>query len=217
MPDDTQTLIEQLSNPKSDKRRSAAKKLRKLGASEAGSALLTALKAEVRDTRSWETQYQMIMAIGECGYKEALPFLHELLSNHNFGDPTMQYCALGDVIVRLEQSTNDDATPVMQFLDAFANAPSDARKKMALEGALRTLAMKKMKPDPQTISEILSRVSQLTTNGSSLPFWVLAAAAGWDGPDVQQFVQQHSNSTRADVREAALCAQSKKYGKWNPL
>lgn len=216
MPDDIQTLIEQLSNPKSDKRRSAAKKLRKLGAKEAGAALLTALKAELRDTRSWETQYQMIMALGECGYNEALPFLHELLNDHNFGDPTMQYMALGDSIVRLEQSSNDDARPVMQFIDTCKANSSDQRK-MALEGALRAVAMQKMKPDQKTISGIISGVSALTTNGSSLPFWVLAAAAGWDGAEVQQFVQQHLNSSRADIREAAMGAQNKKYGKWNPL
>ncbi len=217
MPTDLQTLIDQLSNSKSDKRRSAAKNLRKLRAKEAGSALLTALKAEVMDKRSWETQYQQIMAIGECEYEAALPFLHELNNQHDFGDALMQYVALGDAIVRLERTSDHDATPVLQFLNASMSSPSDKRKAMALDGALRAMAMQKMKPDQAIIAEIISGVSKLTTNGSGLPFWVLAAAPGWNGPDVQQFIQTHINSARSDVQQAAQLAQNKQYKKWTPL
>ena len=73
-----QQLIEQLSNKASAKRRSAAKKLRKIKAKEAGPALLAALKNELKDQRTWETQYQMIMALGESSYTESLDFLLQL-------------------------------------------------------------------------------------------------------------------------------------------
>jgi hypothetical protein len=56
-------LMSQLQSPHSPKRRSAAKKLRKLGDPVAGPALLEALKHELPDPRTWETQYQMIMAL----------------------------------------------------------------------------------------------------------------------------------------------------------
>ena len=78
---DIQTLIEQLQHKSSAKRRAAAKKLRKLKAKEAGPALLAALKNELKDKRTWETQYQMIMALGESGYTESLEFLISTQSN----------------------------------------------------------------------------------------------------------------------------------------
>ena len=76
-------IVIQLGDKKSIKRRSAAKKLRKLKDFDAGPSILAALESELKDIRTWETQYQMIMAIGECGYKPALPFLSEL-AKQNF-------------------------------------------------------------------------------------------------------------------------------------
>lgn len=67
--------IELLSHARSPKRRAAAKRLRKLGDPAAGPSLLAALQEELNDDRTWETQYQMIMAIGHCDYKEALPYI----------------------------------------------------------------------------------------------------------------------------------------------
>ena len=68
-----------LTHKRSPKRRSGAKKLRKLKNSKACSALFETLQKELNDSRTWETQYQMIMALGECGCKDALPFLKELV------------------------------------------------------------------------------------------------------------------------------------------
>jgi HEAT repeat protein len=77
-------LVEQLASPQSAKRRSAAKKLRKLKAAEAGPALLAALERELQDARTWETQYQMVMALGECGHRAALPFLEARAIRRSF-------------------------------------------------------------------------------------------------------------------------------------
>jgi len=90
--------IQLLEDKRSPKRRSAAKRLRKLGDVAAGPALLKRLKTEVLDPRTWETQYQLIMAIGECKYLIALPFL-EALSKTKF-EATMIYVAIGDALVR---------------------------------------------------------------------------------------------------------------------
>jgi HEAT repeat protein len=56
----------QLSDRASAKRRSAAKRLGKLADETAGPALLHALQREIGDRRTWETQYEMIMALGAC-------------------------------------------------------------------------------------------------------------------------------------------------------
>lgn len=218
MPDDVQALINQLSDPKADKRRSAAKKLRKLARSEAGAPLLAALKKEVTEKKlSWETHYHLIMAIGAADYKDAVPYLRELLKE-TFIDASMQYMALGDTLTRLERTSQHDAVPVLQFLQDCKRHSADERTRMCADGALRAMAMLRMKPDTETICAIISDVTALTESPyDSLPFWVLAAAPGWEGTEVDQFVQTHLSSPRDDVRNAAQAAQSKKYQKWNPL
>src|SRR5262245_42924676 len=95
--------IELLRHKHSAKRRSGAKRLRKLRRPESGPPLLAALRDEVRDPRTWETQYHMIMALAEAGYAPALPYVEEL-SRQPF-EATMVYTALGDALVRLGRSS----------------------------------------------------------------------------------------------------------------
>ncbi|MEU8670022.1 HEAT repeat domain-containing protein [Streptomyces anulatus] len=76
---DVVEAISQLQDRSSAKRRSAAKRLRRLGDPSAGPALLEALKNEVRDSRTWETQYQMTMALGTCGSPSDLSYLRDLV------------------------------------------------------------------------------------------------------------------------------------------
>src|SRR3954463_14583297 len=111
---DVQEAIALLHHKQSAKRRSGAKRLRKLRQPEAGPALLAALRDEVRDPRTWETQYQMIMALAESGYGPALPYLEEL-SGQPF-EATMVYPALGDALVRLGSASAGDAEPVLRVM-----------------------------------------------------------------------------------------------------
>ncbi|WP_329074310.1 HEAT repeat domain-containing protein [Streptomyces niveus] len=96
---DAADAIRQLQDRSSAKRRSAAKQLRKLGDQNAGPALLEALKNEVRDSRTWETQYQMTMALGTCGSPSDLPYLRDLVLQRE--TPHAVHTAGGDAIVRL--------------------------------------------------------------------------------------------------------------------
>jgi hypothetical protein len=47
-------------------------------------------------------------------------------------------------------------------------------------------------------------------------FWPAAAAAGWSGPAVFDFLQSCATSERADVRHAADSSLGLTYRKWNP-
>lgn len=199
-------VVQQLKDTKSPKRRSAAKKLRKAKISGAGPYLLEALQKELNDPRTWETQYQMIMALGECDYRPALPFLREL-AERNF-EATMIYLALGDAIVRLSAETLNDAEPVMELLQS--------RNDMLADGALRAMAMMHMVPSDEQISKIIDFVSALQSD-HHLRFWVAAAAPGWEGKEVDEFISQCANSTRSDLCEAAKFAVKGKYRKWQPL
>ena len=202
-----EVAIGQLAARQSPKRRGAAKQLRRLRAPEAGPALLTALEKEVQDPRTWETQYQLAMALGECGHKQALPTLERLATSEI--EATMVYVGLGDAIVRLSRKHENDAERVL-------TAVRHSKNTMLIDGMFRAVAMLQMVPDANTIGAILAFVKPLSpTDG--LRFWVAAAAPGWTHPDLDEFLAACEKSGRADVAEAAALARRKKYKKWRPL
>ncbi len=172
----------------------------------AGPALLAALRKEVEDARTWETQYQMIMAIGECGYSEALPLLDEL-ALRDF-EATMVYMAIGDALVRLKIQGLNDGGPVVEHLDS-GNVS-------LIAGALRAMAMLKMIPSDEHVEKLLDFGLRLPADRGDV-VWILAAAPGWSGRKVEAFVAKHMTSPRREIREAAELAEAKKYRKWYPL
>jgi HEAT repeat protein len=199
-------IVAQLGDKKSAKRRSAAKKLRKLKCVDVGSSILSALEAELKDVRTWETQYQMIMAIGECGYKPALPFLNEL-AKQGF-EATMVYVAIGDAIVRLSIKNERDTTPLFNLLDTG--------NEMLIDGALRAMAMLKMVPSDNHIEKIINYVAARELN-QGIHFWVLAAAPGWSGPKIEEYLDYCAKSPREEITSAVSLARKNKYKKWSPL
>jgi HEAT repeat protein len=203
-----------LGDKHSPRRRSAAKRLRKLGDIAAGPSLLAALQREVQDPRTWETQYQMIMALGECGYEAAKPYLEELVQRHF--EATMVYMALGDAIVRLGRQFPDDPDPVLYLMGMNKN------NHMLIQGAFRATAMLRMKPDQEAVNTVIRYVNEHEPDEppaavGSLRFWVAAAAAGWDGPEVESFLEASVSSLRSDLRQAAVASRQKKYLKWKVL
>ncbi len=199
-------LLQDLRAATSAKRRSAAKKLRKLGLPEAGPALLEALRAEVRDPRTWETQYQMVMALGECGHGESLPFLRELSKVPR--QATMVNVALGDAIVRLARTGSRDAGPILEIMKAGDD--------MLADGAFRAMAMLRMVPEPKDVSLILMHVGGRSLE-DGLRVWVAAAAAGWSGAESRTFLEQCARSPRQDLQRAARASLDGKYERWSPL
>ena len=199
-------IVAQLGDRKSAKRRSAAKKLRKLKDVDAGSSLLAALKSELNDSRTWETQYQMIMALGECGYKPALPFLNEL-AKQNF-EATMVYVAIGDSIVRLSIDNERDTAPIFMLLDTG--------NEMLVDGALRAMAMLKMVPSDSHIEKIINYVAERELN-QGIHFWIVAAAPGWSGEKVENYLDYCANSPREEITSAVALARKNKYKNWSPL
>lgn len=176
--------IELLSNPQSTKRRSGAKSLRKLRVQEAGLPLLQALKKEMQDSRTWETQYQMIAALGECNFQDALPYLLELVKKHF--EATMVYVALGDAIVRLSRKFDDDAEIMMMLLNTG--------NKMLIMGGIQAIAMLRMKPNANILASVISYAQSTYSkdNRDWSIIWVLRAAPGWQGPLVEEFLQKCS-------------------------
>lgn len=203
---DIQLLIEQLSDKASAKRRSAAKKLRKLKTKEVGPALLKALTNELKDKRTWETQYQMIMALGESGYIESHKFLLQL-AEQEF-EATMVLTAMGDAITTLERLYDPD----------FPSLPSwiDTDKKPLIGGAIRSLAINKLIPNDNLINKIIEYAKK--PENSDLDFWVAAASPGWPINLTADFLNDRLNNSQLDdTKKAAAAALKGKYLNWNPL
>lgn len=198
-------LLEDLFAKQSVKRRSAAKKLRKLADPEAGPHLLAALHSEAKDPRTWETQYQMVMALGECGYSAASTFIEELSLRHI--EATMLYVALGDALVRL--SSGNKITTILSLIE-------HERDRMLIDGALRAMAMLRLIPSQEEIQKILAYVAPFSSN-DGIRFWVVAACPGWPPKATELFLADCAKSDRPDVQEALQLANSGKYKAWRPL
>ena len=199
-------LLARLIAPQAATRRTAARMLRKLKIQATGPSVLSALKWEINDPKAWETQYQMIMALGECGYAEALPYLRGLSKSPR--SKTMLGVALGDAIVRLSREHEHDAAPVLEIL---AGPDRDL-----IDGAFRAMAMLRMVPLPEARAPILAFADHLPAD-DPLKLWVAAAAAGWEGTDVRGFLDRCRDSSREDVRKAAAASSAGEYLKWSPL
>ncbi len=202
-------LIEQLQHKSSVKRRAAAKKIRKLQAKEAGPALLIALKRELKDKRSWETQYQMIMALGESGYTDSLNFLSEL-AKIEF-EATMVYLAIGDAIGRLTYSATHDIHRVIEHVKGKNSKP------LLIDGVLRGIAMLKLIPNKQDIDWLIEFGSSIKAQDNNRT-WIASAAAGWlNNKNVDGFLKKCLKSENPQTIKAAEAALNKKYIKWSVL
>lgn len=171
----------------------------------AGPLVLDALREEVDDPRTWETQYQMIMALGESRYIEARAFIEEL-SYCSF-NATMVYVSIGDALVRL--TVGNKAATVLGFIE-------HDRHPSLIDGALRAMAMLRLIPDENEISQILDYASRLSYDDGNR-FWIIAACPGWPASQTGKFLDDTMTSSRLDFQEALSLARVGKYKAWRPL
>ncbi|MYQ43801.1 HEAT repeat domain-containing protein [Streptomyces sp. SID4985] len=182
----------QLSDRASAKRRSAAKRLGELADEVAGPALLHALQREISDSRTWETQYEMVMALGACDYRPAISFLAELAQRPM--DDTALYVALGDSIVRLRSAQEGYAAPLEWCMDR--GDPS------LVDGALRAVAAMHADLEVGTVDRILDFLDPLDPY-DGLRYWAAVAATEWPGGRARMFLESCAKGPRRDVAVAA--------------
>lgn len=194
--------IGRLDDKRSAQRRSGAKRLRKLGDPAAGPALTAAIDREMADPRTWETQYQMIMALGACGYKEAVPTLQKLAQRQL--EHLAVYTALGHAVVQL--SSEDGGAQALRWC-------LDTQNPELLNGALRATATLRLFPDEKTISLVVGHVER-TGPYDGLRFWAAVAAAGWAGRQVETFLKNCAAGPRDDVAQAATSSLRREYASY---
>ncbi|GAQ51473.1 HEAT repeat domain-containing protein [Streptomyces acidiscabies] len=190
----------QLSDRASAKRRSAAKRLGKLANETAGPALLHALRREIGNRRTWETQYEMTMALGACGYRPAIEFLTELAKEPT--DATALHLALGDSIVRLRSPQDGFTAPLEWCLDR--GDPS------LVDGALRAIAALGAVLNARSVDRLLDFLDPLDPY-DGLRYWAAVGATEWPGDRVHTFLKSCAAGPRTDVAHAAATSLEKRH------
>ena len=163
---------------------------------------MEALKQELEDPRTWETQYQMIMALGYCGYKDSAPFLRTC--SEKTYDATMILMALGHSIVRLEMSDPTDEGPIRRILKT--------QNKDLISGALMAVGLLGLAFSEPMNDLIIGYARQLGNENFDIVF-VSSAASGWPGEKVRRFLTEAQSRCRFPISEAAKMALDGK--RWN--
>lgn len=196
MPLNTDEALRLLGHRHSPQRRRGAKRLRALADRDTASHIRTALQLERKDERTWETQYQLIMALGATGDRSDINLLRDIVATPL--DATIIYCAVGDAIVRLGRKSNDDSGPLLWCL-------AQPERELLDEGALRATAQLRLVPDGDGIPAALAATQRLLHNSARpndlLGLWGLIAAAGWRCPVVHDYLMAQVNDHRLEVRQ----------------
>lgn len=207
--------VELLRNPKALKRESGAKRLRKLGLPEAGSAVFEALQRELKDKRTWSAKYHLIVTLGVLKHLPALPLLWELAGQEM--EATILYLAMGDALMRLLLSNG--VSPA----EAWAKILT-TRRPMLFDGALRATALLKLVPDTETICsmllvaekpEFVEQVHGYPGDPSGIHYWAAVASAGWPQELTREFFISCQNIDSTSLKHATELALKRKYVKWD--
>jgi hypothetical protein len=138
-------ILKKLSSTKSPDRRRAAKEIGKKIIAELGDELYKKYLAELKDKRTWETQCEMIKALGIINYKKAFEHIEKIVKE-NIPHDMITICA-ATAYVRLKRENINDGRPVLELLE-FGRIS-------VIVGTLMALAYDKMVPDNEMIEKII--------------------------------------------------------------
>jgi hypothetical protein len=192
-------LIRDLSHSRSPKRRAAAKQIRRRRDVAAGPALLASLEEEVKDVRTWETQYQMIMALGEAGYGPSRAFLLGLTER---GLEPMVELAIG--VVRLSSHRGSEILRILS-----------SENRMQIVGAARAVRDAPGRAEPGRDRRPTG--SRRERRGRWPAFLGRRGGRRLARSASRAFLEACLRSERSDAREAATASLAGKYVRWRPL
>jgi hypothetical protein len=199
-----------LQSSKSEKRRSAAKKAGKNNIVQLGDELYDAYLKERGDKRTWETQTEMILALGRLGYRKALPDLRAIIDRNEPHD--MITIAAARSCVRLSRNDSTDAAPVIESM-RFGNFS-------VLSGAMSVLTFDDMMPsvaDIETIVGIIDakKEEEIAIRGCGDPReYLLSAMSRWKDPVSEAYVRRFLTSPAKGLRECAEAALNGKKSRY---
>jgi len=174
-----------LFSKKSGDRKRAAKEIGKQNLTLLADDLYNAYLKEIADKRTWETQVEMILALGMLDYKNVLPQIEQIV-RANISHDMITYAA-AQTYVRLKRNSLHDATPVLELLK-FGGLS-------VVSGCLNPLGYDKMLPNENQINELIKLAWDLHKHkdydsGYSDPrYGIAAACAGWDKNLTKDFLE----------------------------
>lgn len=196
-----------LQNKLSGKRRSAAKKIGKNQLIQLGDELYAAYIKEREDKRTWETQTEMIIALGRIGYTKALPDLKAITDKNEPHD--MITIAAARSYVRLKRKDLSDVQPVIELLETGNLS--------VLNGATDILAFDNMTPPEEDIKTIISILDskdekEIAIRGLGDPRQgLISAMSKWKDLTSHNYLNQIIESKKKDLIEyAELALKGKK-------
>lgn len=185
----------ELLNSRSPKRRSAAKKIGKFLIVELGDELSKAYKKKRLDTRTWETQVEMITSLGKIRYSPILEEFASIIKEHSNNRPRIVHSA-ALAYVRITRSNKNDATPILEMMRYDDKA--------ILNGSISALTFDDMIPSLEQTKQILEAIKEkenyldaLYLRGTFDPRqYILSAVSLWDRTniDVETFIQSCLNN-----------------------
>lgn len=175
----TEEIKTKLHSTKTADRKRAAKEIGKLKLIYFANDLYQAYLKEAKDNRTWETQVEMILALGLLDYKNALTEI-ELIVRTNVPNDMITYAA-AQSYVRLKRQSLTDASPTIE--------PLQIGRISTVDGCLNPLGYDKMQPDENQIKELIKLSWDLHKHNDRLGheegycdsrYGLAAACAGWN-------------------------------------
>lgn len=182
---DIASIKSDLHSSKSVKRRGAAKKIGKNKIMSLEQLLLEAYLKEREDTRTWETQTEMVKALGKLGCKAAIPYLKEIVDRNKDEDTITAYATLS--YIRL---TKKDGNDMALILDLLKNGNT-----MVFDGAVMALAYDDVIPaesDMEKVIELLNERKSVYERPFSNPIGqIISAMYQWPHELTLPFLNQY--------------------------
>lgn len=203
-PEEIQQTENDLHDSKSTKRRSAAKKIGKFKLYVLGDALYNAYMEERNDTRTWETQYEMILALGHIDYKKALPEIEEIVSMRN-NNGAAEINAAVRTFVRLKRKSLNDIKPVLDLLKS--DNPN------IINGAVSVLTFDDMIPTDKDIRRIIAvfdskfKDDVFSMKGTTDPrSYLISAMSKWNKSICEPYIKRFIDSSDLQIKKDAESA-----------
>ena len=188
-----------MNSSKSEIRRKAAIRIRELNLVELGDNLYNAYQKEKQDKRTWETQTQMIRALGTIGYKKALPEINTIIEKNEKLDMITFVAALS--YVRLMKKSPNDVLPIIYLMKEGQLS--------VLCGAMAALTFDNMVPTDKEIAEIIKTIEsfdedKIHVKGVHDPRkYLISAMSLWKIELTQSFLNKYAdtNFLKTNVEE----------------
>ena len=208
----TEEIKSKLHSTKSADRRRAAKEIGKVKLTDFADELYKAYLKEATDKRTWETQVEMILALGLLDYKNALTEIEQILKINAPND--MITYAAAQSYVRLKRQSQNDALPILELLQ-FGGLST-------VDGSLNPLGYDKMKPNENQIKELIKFSWNLHKHKDRIGhesgycdprYGIAAACAGWDRRLTKDFLEHCLATGDTPVKYVAENSLKGKYVK----